>query len=83
MMDAMDYARTGLYTRDGGKVVDLDEPSVAAMAANGQPPEVICWGSRFFRHDATRPDELRYVEVLCWFARVGEPPVKRTRNVRP
>lgn len=46
-----------LVTRDGGLVGTVELPPFAV------PPEVVCWGERFFKQ--TGPDT--YTEVFCYF----------------
>lgn len=58
-----------MKTRDGGYVTSVEDPVALMMAAQGNPPEVICWGQRFFAH---RKD-MEYREVLCWYIVPREP----------
>lgn len=58
-----------LRTRDGGYVAAVQDPVALMMIAQGNPPDVLCWGQRFFAH---RKD-TEYREVLVWFIARSEP----------
>jgi hypothetical protein len=48
--------RVELFTRDGGFVV------AGVLPPFGEPPEVLFWGARVFRHD----HDGRYVEAFAF-----------------